>query len=206
MAKIVNGLKDLNVSEKIEYAKSLSTSLTGNPNITIDPTILTKFGTNTTTLETKLQTAKEKKAESKTATAEQNAAEATLDKMISDIANIVNGTLSDPAKLLTTGFSLASEGAPVELVQVQNLSITSGDDEGELDTHWEPVKSATGYSIALSTDITKQDAWKIIKTVGKVTKYTITELTSGTKYWVRISASKGAASGAWSDPATKIAP
>jgi hypothetical protein len=206
MAKIVNGLKDLTVSEKIEYAKSLSSSLTGNPNITIDPAVLTKLGTNTTTLETKLQTAKEKKAESKTATAEQNSAEDNLDKIISDIANIVNGTLSDPAQLLTTGFSLASEGAPVELVQVQNLSITSGDDEGELDLHWDPVKSATGYSIALSTDITKQDAWKIIKTVGRVTKYTITELTSGTKYWVRISASKGTTSGAWSDPATKIAP
>lgn len=206
MAKIVNGLYGLSVPEKIEFGKSLTTSLTGNPNITIDPAVLAKLGTNTTTLETKHQTAKTKKAESKTATAEQKTAEDALDKSIADIANIVNGTLSKPDELLTTGFSLADEGSPVELVQVQNLSITSGDDDGELDLHWDSVKSATGYSIALSTDILNPDAWNIIKTVGKVSKYTIVNLTSGTKYWVRVSASKGTASGAWSDPATKIAP
>lgn len=206
MAKIVNGLRGLGIADLIELGKTLFVKLTGNTNITIDPHKLTELDTNTQTLETKHQIAKDKKAESKAATADQNAAAANFEKTVSDIANIINGTLTDPVKLLSTGFSLAEEGSPVELAQVQNLSITSGDDDGELDLHWDPTKGATGYSVALSTDIENPAAWKIIKALGKTTKYTITGLVSGTKCWVRISASRGTTSGAWSDPATKIAP
>jgi len=152
----------------------MQTKLTGNPNITIEPHKLTELGTNTQALRDKHQTAKEKKADSKAATANQDRAEAALAKTISDIENIVNGSLSDPEKLITTGFSLADEGTPIELEQVKNLSLTSGDDEGELDMHWDPTKGASGYSIALSTDVTNQDVCKIIKTVCKTKKYSIT--------------------------------
>jgi len=37
-------------------------------------------------------------------------------------------------------------------------------------------------------------------------KTTVTDLTSGTKYWFRVAAKASGAQGPWSDPAQKMAP
>jgi len=206
MAKIINGLRGLNVAELIEFAKSLFTKLTGNSNVTIDPGKLTELSANTTTLEDKHQTAMDKKKASQKATKEENKADADLGKTISDIANTVNGSLSDPAQLLSTGFSLAEEGSHFQLGQVQNLSLSTGDFDAQLDAHWDKLKGATGYAVEISYDITSESAWKIVKSLGQTTRFALENLESRKKCWVRVSGSRGKESGAPSDPAVKTVP
>ncbi|MFC2092935.1 fibronectin type III domain-containing protein [Bacteroidota bacterium] len=207
MSQIKNGLKGKSVDVKIQYGEQLITSLTGNPNITIDPTKLTELSTNTGDLETKMNAADAIRVQSKTATQELNLSEDAFDKTVSDIAKIINGSLTDPDKLTSTGFPLVDEDtSSIPLVQVMNLSLTQGDEDGEIDAQWDPVEGATGYKVEITTDINDPTSWSVKESLGKVSKVSIKNLTSGTRYWVRVSAVRGDGNGAPSDPATRVSP
>ena len=207
MAQIKNGLKDKSVDDKIQFGEQIKTSLTGNPHITIDPAKMTELDTNTSTLLTKKNASDAIRVQSKTATQELNASEDDFDKTISDIAKIINGTLSDPDKLTSTGFSLVDEDtSTTPLVQVRDLSLTQGDEDGEIDAQWDPVTGATGYKVEITTDINDPTSWSVKESLGKVSKVSIKNLTSGTRYWVRVSAVRGDENGAPSDPATRVSP
>lgn len=207
MSQVKNGLRGKSVDDKIQYGEQIKTSLTSNPHITIDPAKMTELDTNTATLLSKKNASDTIRVQSKTATQELNVAEDAFDKTVSDIAKIINGTLTDPDKLTSTGLPLVDEDtSTVPLVQVMNLSLTQGDEDGEIDAHWDPVYGATGNKVEITTDINDPTSWSVKETLGKVSKVSIKGLTSGTRYWVRVSAVRGNENGAPSDPATRVAP
>ncbi len=85
------------------------------------------------------------------------------------------------------------------------MDVTIGNHEGELDLSWDAVSGARSYLIQKRTDPNTPSSWTHAGTSTK-SSITISGLTSGTRYWFRVSAVGAAGQSGWSDPATKIAP
>ena len=207
-AKAATNLKGKTVPELLETTDKVKTSLDGNASFSIDAAKITELETKRTTLGTKQTEAGMARDASEQKTAERDAARKDLEDTLTELANTVNSKSTDEAVLQTSGFDvyIPGEKDPVELVQVQNLSATEGDDEGEIDLHWDRASGATAYGIQQSLDPNNPTNWTNLEGVGKTSKTTITGLTSGTKYWFRVRAKRGNESAGWSDPATKVAP
>lgn len=207
MAQVTTGLRGKGVDEKITFGGTLITSLTGNPNITIDPGKLTELTTTKTQLDTDRQAALNAQQASEAAFQTQNASEKAFDVVVSDISKIVNATLKDPDELLTTGLPLADEGGPVgELPAPGDFSVTYGDEAGELDMQWDVVDGAVSYAVQKNdTDPLNDSEWIDVGNPTK-SKYTIENLTSGTRYWFRVLAIGTAGRSAPSEDVSKIAP
>jgi len=59
------------------------------------------------------------------------------------------------------------------------------------------------YLLEQTTNIAALDGWKPAGVVTK-SKHTVTGLTVGQKYWIRVAAVGAAGQGPWSDPATRV--
>ena len=207
-AKAATKLKGKTVSELLELTGIVKTSLDGNAHFSIDVAKITEIETKKAALETKQTEAGMARDASEQKTAERDSARKDLEELLTELANTVNSKSTEESILQTSGFDvyIPSEKEPVELVQVQNLSATEGDNEGEIDLQWDKAKGATAYGIQQSLDPNNPSNWTNLEGVGKTSKTTIAGLTSGTKYWFRVRAKRGNESAGWSDPATKVAP
>ena len=67
------------------------------------------------------------------------------------------------------------------------------------------VEQAKTYTVQQNTDINDPSKWTQIAIITK-TKYLVSGLTSGTKYWFRVQAVGTAGEGPMSDPYVKYAP
>ena len=201
-------LKGKTVSELIESGGKVKTSLDGNVNFSVDIAKITELDTKLTALDTKQTEAGMARDASEQKTAERDTAREDLENTLTELVNFVNSKSTDEAILQTSGFDvyIPSEKVPVELVQVQNLSATEGDNDGEIDLQWDRVSGATAYGMQQSLDPNNPTNWTNLEGVGKTSKTTVSGLTSGTKYWFRVRAKRGNESAGWSDPATKVAP
>lgn len=140
MAKVKLELKGKNPQQISDYAENIVSQCTGNTNVAALAAQVTALGT----LQDQAQTAIDASVD-----ADQNAAQkrqlrmAAVDALkagVTSLAAAVEGvTQGDAAKIISTGFAI--QGAPVpvgELVQVENLSVSVGDNYGELDLSWDP--------------------------------------------------------------------
>jgi hypothetical protein len=101
--------------------------------------------------------------------------------------------------VLSVGFS--TRGAAVgiaSLSKVANLSLTTGDNKGEVDAHWNRVAGANSYEVQWSPDPFTDASWKNCTGVTK-SKTALTGMTSGSKIWVRVRAIGASGPGAWSN-------
>lgn len=110
---------------------------------------------------------------------------------------------------LSVGFAVKGDATPAgKLPQVQNLSLTTGDTPGAVDSHWNSVSGSHGYEHMHCTgDPTVEANWTMV--AGSTgSKASHTGLTSGTRLWsrVRAKAPKMVNNGPWSQPATIIVP
>jgi hypothetical protein len=85
------------------------------------------------------------------------------------------------------------------------LTATSGDDEGEIDLVWEPLKTADVYLIQKSTGSLKPTKWRFEDIVTE-SSYTVSKLKSGLNYWFRVAAVRSKTKGQWSNHVCKKAP
>jgi len=207
MAQVTTGLRGKGVDEKITFGGTLITSLTGNPNITIDPGKLTELTTVKTQLDTDRQAALNAQQASEAAFKTQNASEKAFDVTVSDISKIVNATLKDADELLSTGLPLVDESSPVgELPAPGDFSVTYGDEAGQLDNQWDVVDGAVSYLLQINlTDPENEDAWSEAGTPTK-SKFTVENLTSGDRVYMRVIAVGTAGQGAPSSYVSKIVP
>ena len=207
MAQVTTGLRGKSVDEKITYGETLETSLTGNPNITVDPGKLTELTDAKTLLETDRHAAKLAEQASLAAFQAQKASEKAFDTVVSDISKIVNATLKDPDKLLSTGYPLKDEGGPVgELPAPEDFSVTYGDAAGQLDAQWDPVDDAATYALQLNlTDPFNENAWSTIANPTQ-SKHTVENLTSGDRVYLRVLAIGTAGPSDPSNHVSKIVP
>lgn len=95
---------------------------------------------------------------------------------------------------------------PEAELKVSCLHAVSGDNEGEIDLIWQPVKNAASYVIQVSqfqNNKISKDKWKHADIVTR-SKYTIAGLKSGKQYKFRIAAITSIGQHSWSDPVSQI--
>ena len=207
MAKIKLNLSRLPLPEKIHKAKQIVTAMTGNANF---PTPVPPLATLTTAIneaEAAFTAAQAARQDAKTKTTIQTLKEDALDRLLTQEAGYVEAVAGDdPAKIQSAGMDTkappTSTGMPG---QPQGLTPTEGDHEGEVDVSWDTVPEAKSYVLEKSLDPPTPTSWNHAG-VSTRSSFTITGLTSGTRYWFRVAAVGRIGQSGWSDPATKIAP
>lgn len=90
------------------------------------------------------------------------------------------------------------------LPQVIELSASNGDEIGEIDLVWDPVREAEGYEVELSTDLAGEGPWTQCAVASK-SSVSVKELTPRIRYWFRVRAIGDEGQGEWSDAVTKFA-
>lgn len=208
MSKVKTDLKAKTNSELVIAGETVYSGLNGNPHITIEPAKLTSLQTDTDAFRTSITDAQVAREAAEQKTTLMNNKRKDLEALLTELGHTCNAASSDRAILETTGFEVydPGKGTPIELTQVLNLSATEGDNEGEVDLQWDNVKGAQGYALQQTLDPNDPSKWENLPGVGRTSKTTIRNLTSGTRYWFRVRAVRGNDTGGWSDPAMKIAP
>ena len=205
----------LNLSSKsdanlLTFAQQHQTAMTGNANFTTPLPSAANFTAVLTPFQTALANFNTAQAAAKLATTVKDSARQALENVLTQRGNYVELTAAgaaDPAAVVeSAAFSTRSAaGATAIPDMVSNLSITAGDNAGELDLQWDPVSVAKTYDIQISPDPLTSNSWVAQPSVTK-SKAVILGLTSGAKMWARVRAIGSGGIGAWSDPGTKIVP
>jgi hypothetical protein len=207
MNKVKLNLRDKSDGDLAAFGQQHITAMAGNANFTTPlppvPTFATLFATFNTAFSdfnTAQQTAKQK-------TAAKEAARQALEAGLSQRGNYVELTAAgDESKILSAGLDVRVAKTPSVMPdQVPNLSLTSGDNDGELDAQWDPVDGAKSYDVETSPEPMTTTSWTSKPSVTK-SKSVLLGLTSGSRVWVHVRAVGAGGIGAWSDPAVKIAP
>ena len=204
MKKIKLGIGRSNPDDTAAFTETIVSAMTGNANFpTPDPAL--------TTLANAAQAIRDKKLEITNMEAGLKAARdqlATLSSSAKDevrkMANYVENK-SDGAvdKIHSAGFSVKDDPEPRgPLSQVQNLRVQFSDNEGQLEGRYNTVPGAAMYVVETATN--PEGPWAQAAITTRTTLM-LTDLTPGTKYWVRVRAIGSSGVGPWSDPACKMA-
>lgn len=206
--QITLDLKNLTVPDKIQFLRDIVTQMTGNANYPTPSPALATITTKANALEAALGAQAIAQQAAKSATTNLETAEKAADTAVNSLSNYVWETSGgDEAKIQSAGMSLRAPKTPTtSLPAPQNLSVTVGDSDGELDGSWDRVNKAKNYEVQVSDDPPTSSTWRAGDIVS-ASKVTLTGLTSGAKQWLRVRAlgPKGLKS-PWSDPAVKRVP
>ena len=207
MAKVKFTLKDVPDGDAIQTCTNLKTALTGNANFPTPPVTPVAFGALITTAQNKLTASDNAAAASKQATADKDTAIAVMAAAANQLAGYVDLTANgDESMILSAGLSVRAARAPQSVPgPVQNLSLTTSDNAGALDVHWDALPGAKSFEVQTSADPFTATSWMTADTLTN-SKTTLAGLTSGAKIWVRVRGINSAGKGAWSDPAVKVVP
>ena len=197
-------------SDLLTFAQGHVAAMTGNANFTTPLPATADFATALTAYQTALGNFTTAQAAAKQATTDKDTARAALETLLTGRGNYVELTANaaaDPSSVIeSAGFSVrAAAAAPQMPDPVANLSITAGDNAGELDLQWDPANGAKSYEVQTSPEPMTATSWVSQSSVTK-SKAAITGLTSGVKMWARVRGVGPGGTGAWSDVATKIVP
>lgn len=154
------------------------------------------------------------RAASETATSEQHKAEEDFDEAFTGLGRGVDD-VADGDKAIIDKAAMDSyfpgKAAPVgDMPRVQNLSLAGGDEQGEVDGNFDPVKGSDIYFVQTATDT--PDNWQtaVLKESARglttASKFTIINRETGSKQWARVLAHGTAGDGPFSDPATVTVP
>jgi hypothetical protein len=205
MAQIKLNLFGLTIAEIIQLGKNVHTALTGNANVpTPNPTeaALQTLNTNAETANDAYEAGKDTLAALKAA--RDAAVTALMNGLRTEAHTVEVQTGGDPAKIITTGFSIRSSGSPIGTpTKVLDLNVTSSDMDGTLKASWKKVRGASSYEIQSSPDPIA--TWTPKTTVTK-TRAQVNSFTSGDRIWLRVRAVGPGGEGPWSDPAVKTVP
>jgi len=208
--KVKLDLKSKSDSDLVTFAQAHVTATTGNANFTTLLPPATAFATTLTGYQTALGNFNTAQVAAKQATTVKDTARLALESVLTQRGHYVELTAAnaaDPAAVIeSAGFSVrATAAAPQVPDPVQNLSVTAGDNAGELDFQWDPANGASSYDVHVSPDPVTAASWVPQKGVTK-SKTAVTGYPSGAKMWARVRAIGPGGTGAWSDMATKIVP
>ena len=147
--------------------------------------------------------------------AARDARDAGKETLVGDLCTYAShgeaATSADLAKLHAAGFEIAGAQGfkpAAQAAQALNLVLTIGDNDGELDAHWDAVPNARLYQLQTSANPTDATLWKDYGVPQSRSSIVLSGLQSGVKIWVRVR-SLGAGehpAGPWSDPAVRSVP
>ena len=207
MAKPKLNLFKLTPEQTIQLANDIRAAMTGNPNFPTPIPTLTALGALITALQAKVNEFNAAQSTALMKTTERNAALDALRAALSQMSAYVQAaSAGDEGKIQSAGMSIRGTPAPVGVpAQVMNLSVTAGDNEGELDHQWDPGTDVSGYEVQTSPDPITPNSWVNHPSVTR-SRTTTTGHTSGQRIWSRVRAFGPAGPGPWSDPAVKTVP
>lgn len=207
MAKVKLNLNGLSIGDLLQRAVDIKTAMTGNANFTTPIPTLTSVGTLTTALTTTNNTYESGLLTQKTNLTNRDNAAAALVAALSQLGGYVEAaSAGDDAKIQSAGMGVRGTRAPVTVpTQVMNLSLSAGDNDGELDGQWDPVPNVKTYDVQTSPEPITSTSWVSKPSVTK-SKVVLTGLPSGTRVNVRVRAVGSGGTGAWSDPSIKTVP
>jgi hypothetical protein len=208
MSKIKLNLRSLSIPEKIARAQQIVAALTGNPNFAAPHPPLAQVTAAIEALEAASNAAQAARQEAKAKTAEQNASEEELDRVVTQLVSHVESIAGGDEKVIrSAGLDVraASASASSSPPAPPALTATVGDHDGEINLSWETVRGARSYTIERSPDPPTESTW-VHAGLSTRSKTTIEGLTSGTRYWFRVAALTNNGQTPWSNPAMKIAP
>jgi len=200
--KAVLNLNNANAEEILRVGKNVEKGYSDNPTVftTPKPSLVT-FGAHTADLDAKIGAVTTAEEARKAAIIARDAAAAVV---------VAQETSSgDPVIIGKANLGTKSQPAPLgKMAQAENLSLTTGDQPGAVDAHWDAVAGRINYEHAHCTgDPAVEANWKLVGS-SSASKTSFAGLTSGTRLWVRVRAkgTKPENDGAWSQAATIIVP
>ncbi len=209
MAQLKTSLRGLTIPQKIQRGRDVEAGLRGNVNLTNGTALADNIKAAADDLAAKETIHSDKQREAIQAGTDKDTSETNFDRVYAATGNDAERQIGDDeSKLLSTNYKLQAEPGPSQEVgKVQNLTVTTGDEEGELDGHWDSVPGAQSYAGQICIGDTPDPAkWQYTKPLGRKSKATFDSLVSGTRYWIRIQAVGALGPGPWSDPVSRIAP
>jgi hypothetical protein len=209
MAKVKLGLDDLDPDGVASVAGQIKTAMTGNANFTTPNPTLVAIGALIVTALAKIAAQKAAVLAAKQATDDRDAAVTALKVALTQLGSYVENTSGGNSVIIqSAGMGVKGVATPIgQLGQVQNLNVSVGDDDGELDLTWDPIRGAKSYQVQVSVDPITGTSWRDVAPVSK-SKKTLTGLSSGARTWTRVRAiaPKEENNGGWSDPSVKTVP
>ncbi len=207
MAKVKLNLNALSIADLIQRGTDIKTAMTGNANFTTPIPPLATITTQVTTLTTSNNTYETGALAQKTNLTNRDNAAAALIAGLTQLGGYVEAaSAGDEAKIHSAGMGVRGARGPAGVpAQAMNLSLTAGDNEGELDAQWDPVANVKSYDIQTSPEPITGTSWTSKPSVTK-SKAVLMGLPSGTRVNVRVRAVGSGGTGAWSDPSVKTVP
>ncbi len=209
--KVKLNLREKSDSDLLTFAQQHVAAMTGNANFTTPLPAVTAFAPVLTGYQTALASSNTAQAAAKQATQVKDTARAALESALTQRGNYVELTAADAndpvAVVESAGFSAKSASTPSGVPDmVQNLSVTTGDNAGEIDAQWDPVAGGKiSYELHWSQSPATDASWKNCPGTTK-SKSVLTDFTSGQQILVRVRAKGPGGIGAWSQTASKFAP
>lgn len=207
MARIRLNLRTLSVTEKIAKGRQIVTAMTNNTNFPTPSPSLADVTAALEELEKAYALVQSARSEVATRMATQENAETKLNQTLTQLAGYVESVAGKDDTLITSAGmeTKAVASTPTLPSPPQGLSATAGDHEGEIDLSWKPVSNARSYTIESSVDPATATSWTHVGIATSASK-SITNLTSGKRYWFRVAAVGAGGQSGWSEHATKVVP
>lgn len=206
MAKISLELKDKTEQELIDFVETVDTKMTGNANFPTPVPSQADFKAPAALLSDKLAEIAQIEATLREARSALKALRAAVEEVLKERAGYVDDVADgDETKILGAGFKVRSTNTtPTMPSAPQGLSVTRGDDEGEMDLQWEPVPNARTYVVEMRIHATPENAWTQAELPTK-SRTSLNGLTPGQRYEFRVRAVGAAGMSGWSDVVLRMA-
>ena len=207
MIQIVLDLKNQNDAALKQYSLDHIAKIAGNAAIPTPLPAAAAYQTVHDAFSTALTNFDNAQTAAHQATLVKDAARAALEAALTQRARNIEGmTGVTEAIVVSAGMTVKSAKSAATIpVQVANLVVTTGDNQGELDAMWNRVDGARAYEIQIGVEPIMGTNWQNKPSVTK-SKTTLTGLPSGAKISVRVRAIGSAGPGPWSETATRMVP
>ena len=207
MARIRLNLKNLTITEKIAKGRQIVTAMSNNNSFPSPSPPLTDVTTALEDLEKAFALVQSAKSETATRVVVQDNAATKVDQILTQLAGYVESVAGRDDTLITSaGMDTKAVRSASSVPNVpQAFSAAAGEHEGEINLSWKAVPNARSYTIESSNDPATASTWTHVGIATSASK-TISDLTSGKRYWFRIAAVGASGQSGWSEHATKVAP
>jgi hypothetical protein len=206
MSDVKLNLSALSLPDKIGLAGAIAVDMTGNPAfLSPTPTLLVVTAA-ADALSEKSQAARSARLAAVTATSEQDAAEAALDGVLTQLASYVQTVSNGDADIIrSAGMQVRAERTkpqPLDAPVIKSAEV--GVQRGSVDLAWLPLDSAKSFAVEHTPDLTGQTGWTngvdLTRRSG-----TVPNLTPGGRYLFRVAGVNSLGKGPWSQTVEQLA-
>ena len=207
-------LNSLTDAEVPDLATLIVTSMTGNATFPAPAPVLTVLTAEAKTMRDRIAARDALLQQAQTMTlqirTDRTLLEASLTAESATVDAVVAKLPADQqaAAITSAGMGVASDtGTPVgPMPKVEGLTATAGDAEGSVDLAWNSIRRGLqNFLIEISEDPAGLTGWRFAANSRK-SSATLDGLTTGKRYWFRVTAEGAAGPGPASTAATKVAP